>query len=380
MAAEIDAEKAQVLAAGGLCVIGTERHESRRIDNQLRGRSGRQGDPGLSKFYLCLEDDLLRIFGPDTLFARMMNSNLADGEAIGSKWLSKAIETAQKKVEARNYDIRKQVVEYDDVMNDQRKVIYEQRSDIMDAEAVDDVVVDMRHDTINAMVGDACPPGSYPEQWNVAGLKERIAEVLGMTPPIDDWLEEDAVEAELISERLIALADAHMAAKLDTVDRASWAGLEKSILLERLDHHWKEHLATLDALRQVVFLRAYAQKTPINEYKQEAFGLFEKMLDAIREDVTRILMISEIRMQPMQDFQLPELPDFLTSHIDPFTGENDAVPQVPGAAAMLGALGGAQASAPVAGDDPYAGQGISRNAPCPCGSGQKYKHCHGLAA
>lgn len=384
MAAEIDAEKAQVLAAGGLCVIGTERHESRRIDNQLRGRSGRQGDPGLSKFYLCLEDDLLRIFGPDTLFARMMNSNLADGEAIGSKWLSKAIETAQKKVEARNYDIRKQVVEYDDVMNDQRKVIYEQRSDIMDAQAVDDVVVDMRHDTINAMVGDACPPGSYPEQWNVAGLKERVADVLGLTPPFDDWLEEDAVEPELISERLIALADAHMAAKLDTVDHAAWGNLEKSILLERLDHHWKEHLATLDALRQVVFLRAYAQKTPINEYKQEAFGLFEKMLDAIREDVTRILMVSEIRMQPMDDFQLPqlpELPDFLTSHIDPFTGENDAVPQVPGAAAMLGALGGAQASAPLAaGDDPYAGQGISRNAPCPCGSGLKYKHCHGLAA
>ncbi len=382
MAAEIDAEKAKVLEAGGLCVIGTERHESRRIDNQLRGRSGRQGDPGLSKFYLCLEDDLLRIFGPDTLFARMMNSNLADGEAIGSKWLSKAIETAQKKVEARNYDIRKQVVEYDDVMNDQRKVIYEQRADIMDADAVDDVVVDMRHDTINAMVGDACPPGSYPEQWNIAGLKERVADVLGMTPPLDDWLEEDAVEAELISERLIALADAHMAAKLDTVDRASWGNLEKSILLERLDHHWKEHLATLDALRQVVFLRAYAQKTPINEYKQEAFGLFEKMLDAIREDVTRILMISEIRMQPMEDFQLPELPDFLTSHIDPFTGENDAAPQVPGAAAMLGALGGAQAAgtAAVPGEDPYAGQGISRNAPCPCGSGQKYKHCHGLAA
>ncbi len=391
MAAEINAEKAKVLEAGGLCVIGTERHESRRIDNQLRGRSGRQGDPGLSKFYLCLEDDLLRIFGPDTLFARMMNSNLADGEAIGSKWLSKAIENAQKKVEARNYDIRKQVVEYDDVMNDQRKVIYEQRSDIMDAQAVDDVVLDMRHETINAIVGDACPPGSYPEQWNVEGLKERVAEVLGMTPPIDDWLEEDAVEPDLISERLIALADAHMAAKLETVEPETWRGLEKSILLERLDHHWKEHLATLDALRQVVYLRAYAQKTPINEYKQEAFGLFEKMLDGIREDVTRILMISEIRMQPidqMGDFQLPELPDFLTSHIDPFTGENDAVPQVPGAAAMLGALGGGlggsgfggAAPAPVPGQAPYAGQGVNRNAPCPCGSGQKYKHCHGVAA
>jgi len=383
IAAEIEVQRAKVLEAGGLCVIGTERHESRRIDNQLRGRSGRQGDPGLSKFYLCLEDDLLRIFGPDTLFARMMNSNLADGEAIGSKWLSKAIETAQKKVEARNYDIRKQVVEYDDVMNDQRKVIYEQRADIMDAGAVDDVVVDMRHDTINALVADACPAGSYPEQWNMAGLAERTVDVLGLTPPFDHWLEEDAIEPDLIAERLIALADAHMAAKLDTVDKDSWGNLEKSILLERLDHHWKEHLATLDALRQVVFLRAYAQKTPINEYKQEAFGLFEKMLDSIREDVTRILMISEIQMQPMQDFTLPELPDFLTSHIDPFTGENDATPQVPGAAAMLGAMGGgygAAAAAPVAGEDPYAGQGINRNAPCPCGSGQKYKHCHGVAA
>ncbi|MCW1384839.1 preprotein translocase subunit SecA [Novosphingobium sp. KCTC 2891] len=378
--AEVAEDKAKVLAAGGLCVIGTERHESRRIDNQLRGRSGRQGDPGLSKFYLCLEDDLLRIFGPDTLFSRMMNSNLADGEAIGSKWLSKAIETAQKKVEARNYDIRKQVVEYDDVMNDQRKVIYEQRADIMDADAVGDVVVDMRHDTVNSLVGDACPPGSYPEQWNIAGLRERVQDVLGIDAPFEEWLEEEAVEPQLVEERLSAAADAAMAAKLETMDAESWKGLEKSILLERLDHHWKEHLATLDALRQVVFLRAYAQKTPINEYKQEAFGLFEKMLDAIREDVTRILMTAEFRMRQPDDFQLPELPDFLTSHIDPFTGDNDAL-AVPGAAAMLGAMGAQgpeQVAAPgQAGDDPYAGSGISRNAPCPCGSGQKYKHCHG---
>ncbi|MEO0700053.1 MAG: preprotein translocase subunit SecA, partial [Pseudomonadota bacterium] len=182
---EVAAEKAKVIEAGGLFVLGTERHESRRIDNQLRGRSGRQGDPGLSRFYLCLEDDLLRIFGPDTLFAKMMNSNLEDGEAIGSKWLSKAIETAQNKVEARNYDTRKQVVQYDDVMNDQRKVIYEQRAEIMDSEAVDDVVVDMRHDTINTIVSDACPPGSYPEQWKVAQLKEKVEEVFGLTPPID---------------------------------------------------------------------------------------------------------------------------------------------------------------------------------------------------
>ncbi len=261
-------------------------------------------------------------------------------------------------------------------------MIYEQRADIMDADAIGEVVVDMRHDTINALVADACPPGSYPEQWDVDGLRQRVADTLGLEAPLEQWMEEEAVEPEIIEERLTELADAHMAGKVDALDEASWRGLEKSILLERLDHHWKEHLATLDALRQVVFLRAYAQKTPINEYKQEAFGLFEKMLDAIREDVTRILMTSEIRMRPADDFQLPELPDFLTSHIDPFTGENDAV-QVPGAAAMLGALGGAEAGLatlpPVGTEDPFAGQGVSRNAPCPCGSGQKYKHCHGAA-
>ncbi len=334
--AEIEAERQQVLEAGGLCVIGTERHESRRIDNQLRGRSGRQGDPGLSKFYLCLEDDLLRIFGPDTLFSKMMNSNLADGEAIGSRWLSKAIETAQKKVEARNYDIRKQVVEYDDVMNDQRKVIYDQRADIMDAEAIDDVVLDMRHDTVNALVADSCPPGSYPEQWDIAALKARTAEVLGLEAPIDEWLAQDGIEPEDIEQRLTELADAKMEAKIGE-DGAIWRQVEKQILLDRLDHYWKEHLATLDALRQVVFLRAYAQKQPINEYKQEAFGLFERMLAAIREDVTRILMNSELRMP--DPVELPELPSFLTSHIDPFTGENDAAPRIPGAEAMMGALG-----------------------------------------
>ncbi len=356
MRAEIDAAREVVLAAGGLCVIGTERHESRRIDNQLRGRSGRQGDPGMSKFYLCLEDDLLRIFGPDTLFSKMMNSNLADGEAIGSRWLSKAIETAQKKVEARNYDVRKQVVEYDDVMNDQRKVIYEQRSDVMDSETMDEVVHDMRHDTVNALVGTACPPGSYPEAWDIEGLTERVRSTLGIDAPIAEWLHEDGLEPETIELRLAELADAHMAAKIAANDPVIWHQVEKSVLLERLDHYWKEHLATLDALRQVVFLRAYAQKTPINEYKQEAFGLFERMLEQIREDVTRVLCTAEIQFNQPQSMALPELPDFLTSHIDPFTGENDAVPALP--AGMI---------------DPN----ISRNSPCPCGSGQKYKHCHG---
>jgi preprotein translocase subunit SecA len=378
-AEEIEAQRQLVLAAGGLCVIGTERHESRRIDNQLRGRSGRQGDPGLSKFYLCLEDDLLRIFGPDTLFSKMMNSNLADGEAIGSKWLSKAIETAQKKVEARNYDIRKQVVEYDDVMNDQRKVIYEQRADIMDSETVDEVVHDMRHDTVNTIVAEACPPGSYPEQWNIPLLKEKVGEVLGLDAPIDTWLAEDGIEPDDLEQRLAEAADAKMAGKMGD-DSSIWRQVEKQILLERLDHYWKEHLATLDALRQVVFLRAYAQKQPINEYKQEAFGLFERMLGAIREDVTRILMNSELRMPDTVD--LPELPAFLTNHMDPFGGEVDAMGRTPGAEAMLSALGSGAASAAsaLAGGDPYAGIGLSRNALCPCGSGQKYKHCHGAAS
>ncbi len=384
---EIAAEKQRVLEAGGLCVIGTERHESRRIDNQLRGRSGRQGDPGLSKFYLCLEDDLLRIFGPDTLFARMMNSNLADGEAIGSKWLSKAIETAQKKVEARNYDVRKQVVEYDNVMNDQRKVIYEQRAEIMDSEAVDDVVVDMRHETVNALVAEACPAGSYPEQWNIAGLKERVADVLALEAPLDDWMQEDALEPELIEQRLVEMADAQMEAKVAASDASIWRQVEKQVLLDRLDHFWKEHLATLDALRQVVFLRAYAQKQPINEYKQEAFGLFERMLETIREDVTRILMTSELRIAPPPAAEdLPELPSFLTGHIDPFTGMDDSNDGdgSAGQEAMFGSLAGSPHAAPapgtVAGENPFRDLNISRNAPCPCGSGNKYKHCHGAIA
>ncbi|TMM49728.1 preprotein translocase subunit SecA [Qipengyuania marisflavi] len=382
--AVVAAERQKVLDAGGLFVLGTERHESRRIDNQLRGRSGRQGDPGLSRFYLCLEDDLLRIFGPDTLFSRMMNSNLDDGEAIGSKWLSKAIETAQKKVEARNYEQRKQVVQYDDVMNDQRKVIYEQRAEIMDSESVDDVVVDMRHDAINAIVGEACPPGSYPEQWDVDGLKEKVTDVFGFTPPIEDWLDEDHVEPELLEERIRLQADTIMEEKIARADPEMWRRIEKSLLLQELDFEWKEHLSTLDALRQVVWLRAHAQKQPINEYKQEAFGLFEKMLDALRVTVTNKLMRLDLREpEPMPQIDLPELPDFLTGHIDPLTGldnSNDGDGSA-SQAALFGSLAGSPRAAAGPGgsvsENPYADKEVSRNAPCPCGSGSKYKHCHG---
>jgi len=378
ISAEIAAERQQVLDAGGLFVLATERHESRRIDNQLRGRSGRQGDPGLSRFYLSLDDDLLRIFGPDTLFARMMRSSLEDGEALPpSKWMSKAIETAQKKVEARNYDIRKQVVEYDDVMNDQRKVIYEQRSDIMDADTVDDVVVDMRHESVNTIVGTACPPHTYPEQWDLENLKRGVEDVLNLSPDIDAWLAEEHVEPEMLEERLIALADEQVALKVAPIGEESWHIVEKNILLQNLDHHWKEHLSTLDALRQVVHLRAYAQKTPINEYKQEAFALFERMLSNIREDVTRTIAHAEFRTEPLPE--LPVLPDFITTHFDPLTGEDDS-------ADLDGASRGFVTTTiprllPMSADDQqYVGLDISRNAPCPCGSGEKYKHCHGALA
>ena len=379
--AEIAAEKQRVLGVGGLYVLGTERHESRRIDNQLRGRSGRQGDPGLSKFYLSLDDDLLRIFGPQTMFSRLMNKNLEDGEAIVSPWISKAIETAQKKVEARNYDIRKQVVEFDDVMNDQRKVIYEQRADIMDAESVNEVINDMRAETAAAIVAVNCPEGTYPEQWNIDSLKESVEAVFGLEPPIDEWLEEEAVDPLMISERLQKLADEAMAAKLEGLDLEHWSYVEKQILLQVLDQHWKEHLATLDALRQVIHLRSYAQKKPIDEYKQEAFLLFERLLISIREDVTQKLMRAQIQEQAPPP---PVLPDFITQHLDPFSGDDDTADIDASTGAVLSSVPfGIIPQQPLPQREAEGGvveAPISRNAPCPCGSGKKYKHCHGQLA
>ncbi|HEY9552586.1 preprotein translocase subunit SecA [Allosphingosinicella sp.] len=374
---EVAVQKQRVLDVGGLFVLGTERHESRRIDNQLRGRSGRQGDPGLSRFYLSLDDDLLRIFGPQTMFSRLMNKNLEDGEAIVSPWISKAIETAQKKVEARNYDIRKQVVEYDDVMNDQRKVIYEQRADIMDADTVGDVVEDMRAETVNGIVGEACPPNSYPEQWDVEHLKARVDEIFGLSLPIDDWLKEESVDPEMLVDRIRAAADAQIADKTASLAPETYIQIEKSILLQSLDHHWKEHLAMLDALRQVIHLRAYAQKKPIDEYKHEAFQQFERMLGAIREDVTRTLAFATFTFQQPD---LPDMPDFVTHHIDPFTGEDDSADLDAATGNVLSRLPPLQVPRPEMPGDTAVAEIVppaSRNAPCPCGSGRKYKHCHG---
>jgi len=316
------------------------------------------------------------------MFSRLMNKNLGDGEAIASPLISKAIETAQKKVEARNYDIRKQVVEFDDVMNDQRKVIYEQRADIMDAESVSETIIDMRAETVAAIVTVHCPEGTYPEQWDVAGLKESIDAVFGLQPPIEEWLEEEAVEPELITERIQTLADEVMAAKLAEVEPDRWQDIEKQILIQTLDHHWKEHLATLDALRQVIHLRSYAQKKPIDEYKQEAFLLFERLLVSIREEVTRVLMRAQLQLQEAPP---PELPDFITQHLDPFSADDDTMDID---AAARGLMPGASPlmNIPLPPLPQRDGEGgvveapLSRNAPCPCGSGKKYKHCHGQLA
>ncbi|MBW7946489.1 MAG: preprotein translocase subunit SecA, partial [Sphingomonadaceae bacterium] len=354
---EVAAEREAVKQAGGLFVLGTERHESRRIDNQLRGRSGRQGDPGFSRFYLSLDDDLLRIFGQQSMLNRMMQSGLEEGEAIVHPWISKAIQTAQKKVEARNYDIRKQLLQYDDVMNDQRKVVYEQRADVMDSETLGDVVADMRAETANDLLAQHCPAGTYPEQWNVEGLKADLDRLFALDLPIDDWMTEQAVDQEVFAERIEAAAKSALEAKTANIPAETWTQIEKSFLLQAIDHHWKEHLATLDALRAVIHLRAYAQKQPINEYKQEAFALFERMLVNIREEVTRMLSHAQFEMAPPPLPRTP--PEFLTTHIDPFTGENDSLAADP-------ALLAAESTGP-----------IGRNQPCPCGSGKKYKHCHG---
>ena len=360
--AEVAEEKKKVLEAGGLFVLATERHESRRIDNQLRGRSGRQGDPGRSVFFLSLEDDLMRIFGSERLEKVLSTLGMKEGEAIVHPWVNKSLEKAQAKVEARNFDIRKELLKYDNVMNDQRRVVFEQRLDIMEAEDLSDVIDDMRHQVIDDLIDQHMPPRSYSEQWDMEGLQTKVAENLGVDIPAVEWGEEDGVDQDVVRERLVAASDALMAEKTEQFGQATLRSIEKQILLETIDRKWREHLLTLDHLRSAVRFRGYAQKDPLNEYKTEGFVLFEAMLNSLREDVSRYLS----RIRPMsEDEQKAMLQQIaLQQQSLQVAAENDGVTPEP-------LIEGFDETDPATWGNP------GRNDPCPCGSGKKFKHCHG---
>lgn len=368
--AEIAVQKEKALAAGGLFVLGTERHESRRIDNQLRGRTGRQGDPGTSKFYLSCEDDLLRIFAGDRLDSIMKTFGVAEGEAITHPWLNRAIETAQKRVETRNYDIRKNLLKYDDVVNDQRKAVFEQRQEFMDSEDLSELVGDFRRDVVSDLVERYMPPKAYAEQWDIDGLDEKVRSTLGLELPLHDWAAEEGVSNEEIEERLLAAADARAAERLEMIGAEQTRGLEKQFMLQMIDMQWREHLVHLDHLRGVIGLRGYGQRDPLNEYKTEAFSLFESLLYDLRHNVTRWLMTVEFRFQAP-----PELPEFQEIHLNPGTGENEmANPSAQNPEGTL--IGDDRSKLPIEALPP-GWEMTGRNSPCPCGSGRKFKHCHG---
>ena len=376
--AQVARLKEKALKAGGMFVLGTERHESRRIDNQLRGRSGRQGDPGRSKFFLSLEDDLMRIFGSDKLDGMLTKLGLKENEAIVHPWINKALEKAQSKVEARNFDMRKNILKYDNVMNDQRKVIFDQRVEWMSDAATAEVVTDMRHAVVDDLVSKHVPENAYPEQWDVVGLKAELERVLSLDLPVDQWAKEEGIADEELLSRIERRADEHMAAKV-----AQWGPdvlryVEKTILLQTLDHLWREHLVMLEHLRQVVGLRGYGQRDPLNEYKSEAFNLFEAMSQNLREAVTAQLMRVEITQQPAE--QTPDMPAMYAHKIDPMTGEDEMALAAAGAETLARA---GITPTPVVDrnpNDPTTWGKVGRNEVCPCGSGKKYKHCHGRYA
>ena len=356
---------------GGLYIIGSERHESRRIDNQLRGRSGRQGDPGRSKFFLSLEDDLMRIFGSDRLDSMLQRLGLKEGEAIIHPWINKALEKAQQKVEARNFDIRKNLLKFDNVQNDQRKVIFDQRIDLMKDESVADTVADMRHAFVDDIVTKHIPENAYAEQWDVAGLKEELTRVLGIELPVDEWAKEEGIADEEMLSRIEKHVDEHMAAKVAQWGPDVMRYVEKTILLQTLDHLWREHLITLDHLRQVIGLRGYGQRDPLQEYKSEAFNLFETMIAHLREAVTAQLM----RVEIVPPEQPPEPLPMMEGHkINPDTGEDEMA--FAGASLVPADANGAARDP----QNPASWGKVGRNEDCPCGSGKKYKHCHGKYA
>lgn len=371
--AEIEELRPKVKEAGGLFVIGTERHESRRIDNQLRGRSGRQGDPGASRFFLSLEDDLMRIFGSDRMGGMLQRLGLKEGEAIVHPWINKALERAQKKVEARNFDTRKNLLKYDDVMNDQRKEVYAQRRAFMMADDVAETVAEMRREAIEEMVSRAIPENAYPEQWDLPALEAAVQETLGLSLPVAEWAREEGIDDEAVRERLMDAADRHMAAKAADIGPDLMRMVEKSLLLQVFDQVWKEHLLALDHLRQGIGLRAYGQRDPLNEYKAEAFTLFNTMLIDLRGRVTSLLMRIELR--PEQPLPAPEPVRVLDMrHPDPATQEYEMAQEDGGYGAPVATRPVAAAVDP---NNPATWGSTPRNAPCPCGSGKKFKHCHG---
>jgi len=367
--ADIKDLKQQALAAGGLFVLGTERHESRRIDNQLRGRTGRQGDPGHSKFFLSCEDDLLRIFAGERLDSIMRTFGVQEGEAITHKWLNSAIATAQKRVEQRNYEIRKNLLKYDDVINDQRKAVFEQRQEFMEAADLQEIIAEFRADTITDLVNRHLPPKAYAEQWDVEGLDAHVQQYLGLQLPITQWAAEEGIANEEIEERIRKAAD-ERAAERNTMVGDHMRNIEKSFVLQMVDTQWREHLMHIDHLRTVIGLRGYGQRDPLNEFKTEAFSLFEKLLTDLRQDLTRWLMTVEFAFE--EPPQQPQSPQTFEVHLDPTTGENELergfVPD---------GISAEQRQALPVSALPDGWEDTGRNSPCPCGSGKKFKHCHG---
>jgi preprotein translocase subunit SecA len=369
--AEIASNHERVKAAGGLMVIGTERHESRRIDNQLRGRAGRQGDPGASRFFLSLQDDLMRIFGSERMGGMLQRLGLKDGEAIVHPWINKALEKAQKKVEARNFDTRKNLLKYDDVMNDQRREVYAQRRDYMQSSDVSETVAEMRHEIIDGLVRRRIPEKAFAEQWETEELVADVRRVLNLDLPISDWAREEGIEETAIRDRVEQAANSAAAVKAANFGPEVMRYIEKSLLLQVFDTVWKEHLLALDHLRQGIGLRAYGQRDPLNEYKTEAFALFNAMLDDMRERVTTMLSRVELSSEP------PPMPQSLPAgmmenHMDPAFAGGDMEPEP-----VRISIGGPAMALDLA--DPTTWGGVQRNAACPCGSGKKYKHCHGRA-
>ncbi len=377
---EVERDQKIVKEAGGLYVIGTERHESRRIDNQLRGRSGRQGDPGASIFFLSVEDDLMRIFASDKMETLLKSQiGLKDGEALTHPWLSKALERAQARVEQQNFEIRKNLLKFDNVMNDQRKVIYEQRREIMDAgEELDDLIFEMRSDVIEGIINRCCPPGSYPEQWDADTLHHEFGRLLNLNLPIADWAKEEGMDENVLRERVETTASDVMEKKVSVAGTETFRRMAKNFLLQLLDQHWKEHLLTLDHLRQGINLRAFGQRDPLNEYKAEAFAMFEQMMNGLREGVTQTLSYVEINVSPevmaaiqKQQQQMEESTKFMKEgRSDPALAGQEQNPRRENVAQIRNAAFDQ--------NDPSTWTNTPRNSPCPCGSGKKYKHCHGV--